>query len=323
MQVIEGLENLSLADSPHGVCVGAFDGFHVGHQYLLSQLCAASADRGLGSAIVTFEPVPAEFFASPSAPPRRLLTKEERIAIAASLCCDVMAILRFDQALASLTARAFVEQILVERLGAKLLLASTDHTMGSDRADLVALTALCDNFGIEVRTAPSLQLGERQVSSSEIRRLLWEGRVEEAAGLLGRHYVLTGTVGNGRGKGTELGFPTANLSLPPDKLLPADGVYAALAYDISQADHRPQACPAAVSIGKAPTFELQERLVEAHLLGQSPELRGHTLRLELLRRLREQRKFASEEDLIRQITLDVEQTRHLAEAVLEGERREG
>lgn len=318
MELIQGLENAQLPQRPRGVCVGAFDGFHVGHQYLLSQLCAMSAERGYQSAIVTFEPIPSQYFAPASSPARRLITLEERISLAASLCCEVMVILDFDDELMRWDARTFVEEVLVKRLDAKLLLASGTHTLGFDRAGLDRITMVCREFGIEVHNSPILQLGELKVSSSEIRQLLWQGRVEEAGSLLGRHYGITGTVVGGRGVGRQLGYPTANLALPDDKLVPADGVYAGVAYDESVPGGEHQACPAAISIGNAPTYDLHERLIEAHLLTEMPvNVVGHTLRLEFIRRLRGQQKFENGEALARQIAIDVEQTRSLAEPVIQ------
>lgn len=320
MHVIEGLGNLDRAPRACGVCVGAFDGLHVGHQYLLSQLCALSAERGYRSAIVTFEPIPSQYFAPPDSPPRRLVTRDERIALAASLCCELMLILHFDETLRRWDARSFVEQVLVQRLEARLLVASGTHTLGFDQVGPERLPALCAQFGLEVHHSPVLQLGDLEVSSSEIRRLLWEGRAEQAAGLLGRHYSLTGEVVSGRGVGTQLGFPTANLRLPPEKLVPADGVYAGLACAEAPgggAGGAQQRCAAAISIGTAPTFGLADRLIEAHLLGEvPPDLVGRPLRLEFLRRLRGQRKFADAGALARQIALDVQQTQALAAALL-------
>lgn len=318
MEVIQGLDNLSLPQQPRGVCVGAFDGFHVGHQYLLSQLCAMSAERGYQSAIVTFEPIPSQYFAPPSSPSRRLITLEERIALAASLCCELMAILDFNDSLMRWDARTFVEEVLVKRLDVKLLIASATHTLGFDRAGLDRITMVCREFGIEVYNSPILQVGDLKVSSTEIRQLLWQGRVEEASGLLGRHYALTGTVINGRGVGRQLGYPTANLQVPEDKLVPADGVYAGLAFDESAPHGQHQPCPAAISIGNAPTYDLREQLIEAHLLTDVPmNLVGSTLRLEFIRRLRSQQRFDSPEALSHQIALDVEQTRSLAEPVIQ------
>lgn len=317
MEVIQGLDNLNLAPQPRGVCVGAFDGFHVGHQYLLSQLCAMSAERGYQSAIITFEPIPSQYFSPPGSPARRLITLEERVALAASLCCDLMAILDFNDELMRWDAHTFVEEVLVKRLDVKLLIASATHTLGFDRAGLDRITLVCREFGIEVYNSPILQLGELKVSSTEIRQLLWQGRVEEASGLLGRHYALTGEVIGGRGVGKQLGYPTANLQLPAEKLVPADGVYAGLAFDESAPDGQYQPCPAAISIGNAPTYNLQERLIEAHLLTDMPmNLVGHTVRLEFIRRLRSQQRFGDPQALSHQIAVDVEQTRNLAEPVI-------
>lgn len=317
MYVIEGLDNLQLPDEPRAVCVGGFDGFHLGHQYLLTQLCGLAWSRGLRSTILTFEPIPAEYFAGPEAPPRRLTTREERIALATALCCDLMVILPFNAALVSLPAEQFCREVLVERLHTRLLMASETHTIGRDRADLSALRKLGDKLGFEVMIAPVLQLGQTRVSSTEIRRLLAEGHAEESAGLLGRRYSLTGTVVTGRGLGTGLGFPTANLQVPAGKLLPADAVYAGLAQDLSVPSHSARTIPAAISIGNAPTFDLQERLVEAYLLTDEPlDLVGHTLRLEFVRRLRFQEKFPDSAALSRQIAADVAEVRQLTGCLL-------
>jgi riboflavin kinase / FMN adenylyltransferase len=322
MQVIEGLDSLNLPDLPRAVCVGAFDGFHVGHQYLLSHLCATAAEHGCQSTIVTFEPIPSQHFAAPGTRALRLVTLEERISLAASLCCELMAILRFDETLRGWDARTFVEEVLVKRLHTRLLIASSTHTMGAERAGLDRITALCAEFGIMVHKSPILQLGDLKVSSSEIRGLLWEGKVEEAAGLLGRHYSVTGLVESGRGIGRELGFPTANLSIAAEKLVPADGVYAGLAFDEAVPLELRQPCPAAIAIGNAPTFGLEGRLIEAHLLSAVPvNVAGHRLRLEFIRRLRPQQKFADTGALTRQIALDVEQTRALAASVAQSQGR--
>lgn len=312
MQVIEGLENLQLPDQPHAVAVGGFDGFHVGHQYLLTQLCSLAAGRGYVSSVLTFEPLPSEYFAGPTAPPRRLTTHDERIALAAALCCDLMVILRFEASLARLTAREFCRDVLVGRLNTRLVMASRNHHLGSDRADLAQLAALGAELGFEVVAAPVLQLGDLRVSSSEVRRLLAEAHVEEVAGLLGRRYHLSGTVVAGRGLGRGLGFPTANLQPAPGKLLPADAVYAGLAALETVDSEGLQVWPAAISIGSAPTLGGTERLVEAHLITDAaPNLYGQVLRLEFVRRLRFQQHFPSAEALQDQIAQDVAETRRL------------
>jgi riboflavin kinase/FMN adenylyltransferase len=317
MHIRDNLNQLPSPGAARAVCVGGFDGFHLGHQYLLTQLCGLAWSRGLLSTIVTFEPLPAEYFAGPQGPPRRLTTRSERIELAAALCCDLMMILPFDEQLAQLSAAEFCQQVLAEKLNTRLLMASATHTIGRDKAGLKQLQQLGSQLGFEVVIAPTLQLGETRVSSTEIRRLLAEGHAEESAGLLGRRYRLSGTVITGRGVGTGLGFPTANLQIPAGKLLPADGVYAGLAtlLDTGRAPATPW--PAAISIGTAPTFNLSERLVEAHLLtNESLEIVGQTLQLEFVRRLRFQQKFSDVASLSRQIEADVKEVRQLTQCLL-------
>ncbi len=313
MQVVEGLGNLSLPPTPRAVAVGGFDGFHVGHQYLLSQLCGMASGRGLASSLLTFEPIPAEYFAGPEGPAKRLTTHDERIALAAALCCDLMVILEFNEGLVRTSARDFCREILVDRLNVKLLMASATHTLGHERAGLDQIRELGRELGFEVVEAPGLQLGDLRVSSSEVRRLLAEGHVEETAGLLGRRYHVSGEVVAGRGVGRTLGFPTANLRVPREKILPADAVYAGLAIiEVGPEALRDTVWPAAISIGAAPTYGLTERLVEAHLLAEKPlELAGCTLRLEFIRRVRWQEKFADEAALRERIARDVEEVRQV------------
>jgi len=318
MQVIRGRDNLKHGARPRAVCVGAFDGFHLGHQYLLNRLCALAAERDFDSGIVTFEPPPKQFFAPPDEPPQRLITLEERIALAASLCCNVMAVLDFDADLAAWPADRFISEVLATGLGTRILVASSTHTMGHERADIGRITALCAAHGIEVVEPPIMQLADLRINSSAIRQALWDGRVEVAANILGRHYSFAGQVTPGRGIGRELGFPTANIMPPAEKLIPKDGVYAGLATEETP-EAMAQAWPAAISIGSAPTFEHGETLIEAHLLAEDvPDLSGHVLRLEFVHYLREQRKFDSPQELAGQIAADVQRTRELCHALKPG-----
>jgi len=292
--------------------VGAFDGFHLGHQYLLNRVCALARERNYDSGIVTFEPAPAQFFAPADAPPRRLITLAERVALAEALCCDLMTILEFNAELAARPAAWFIEQVLARGLNTRLLIASSTHTMGHDRADIAQITEIGARFGIEVTSLPMLQLEVLQVSSTAIREALWEGRVEDANTMLGRHYSLAGPVVPGRGIGRDLGFPTANIEPPPEKLVPQDGVYAGIAID-ETAGQEPRSWPAAISIGATPTVaEDGERLIEAHVLtDEALQLAGHTVRLEFVHYLREQRKFEDPEKLAQQIAADVQRTQEL------------
>ncbi len=313
MQVIFGLENLTTGKRPRVIGVGAFDGFHLGHQYLLQRVCTLAQERNLESGIVTFEPVPAQFFATDKDVPRRLITCEERIALAEALCCDFMAVLEFNADLASWPAERFIRAVLAEALHTRLLVASATHTMGRDRADIAQITQLCEPLGIEVVRLPIMQLEGLRISSSAIREALWAGRIEEANTMLGRHYSLAGPVVAGRGVGRQLGFPTANIQPPPEKLIPKEGVYAGIAvWQTGLNCTKPMSWPAAISIGTAPTFQHNERLIEAHLLGENiPQLVGETLRLEFVSFLREQQKFADAAALAAQIAHDVQRVRKL------------
>jgi riboflavin kinase / FMN adenylyltransferase len=312
MKVFEALDNPSLKDRPRAVCVGAFDGFHLGHQFLVSRLCALAWERHLISTVVSFEPIPAQFFAPPEAPPLRLSTKQERTALIAAACCENLVLLPFNDVLRRRTAEEFCRDILVERLNTRLLFASATHTLGTDRADLARLTELGEQLGFAVEAAPVLQCDNQWLSSTAIRELLGQGHVEEVAGLLGRHYSLEGAVVAGRGEGRRLGFPTANLEVAPEKLLPADAVYAGLA----RLTDNGSTYPAAISLGNAPTFDLTERLVEAFLITDEPlELVGRMLHLEFVHRLRGQEKFANVEALQKQIAADVAETVALISAL--------
>jgi riboflavin kinase/FMN adenylyltransferase len=319
MRVLQGLDHLEHDDRPRAICVGAFDGFHLGHQYLLNRVCALARERNFDSGIVTFEPVPVQFFAPPGEPPRRLITLTERVAIAESLCCDLMVILEFNAELAGRSAAWFIETVLAQGLGTRLLIASSTHTMGHDRADIGRITEICAGPGIEVVSLPMLQLEVQQVNSSAIREALWQGRVEDANTMLGRHYSFAGPVVPGRGVGREIGFPTANIAPPPEKLIPQDGVYAGIASDETPGQ-AVRSWPAAISIGTAPTFgPSAETLIEAHILtDEALALAGHTVRLEFVHYLREQSKFDSAEELSRQIAADVQQTRELCHTLAAG-----
>jgi riboflavin kinase/FMN adenylyltransferase len=163
-----------------------------------------------------------------------------------------------------------------------------------------------------------MQLADLRISSSAIRQALWEGHVEQAANMLGRHYSFAGQVSPGRGIGRELGFPTANVDPPAEKLIPKEGVYAGLATDETPGAV-PQAWSAAIAIGPAPTFDLEGTTIEAHLLADGvPDLTGHVLRLEFVQYLREQRKFGNAAELAQQIARDVQQTRELCHALTPG-----
>jgi riboflavin kinase/FMN adenylyltransferase len=273
-----------LETRPRAVAVGTFDGVHLGHRRVLEAALAA----GLTPTVVTFDPHPRIALGYEV---ELLTTLERRLELVADLGIEEALVVEFDLELARLEAEEFAEAVL-RPLGTEVVVAGANFRFGSGRAGDLALLG---RLGFETRSVPLVE----GVSSSRIRDLVRAGEVERAAKLLGRPPELDGTVVAGDARGGTLGFPTANLRLDPRQLVPAFGIYAGAA----------EGTRAAVSIGTNPHYGGEERRIEAHLLDFDGDLYGRRLLLELWRRLRDERAFASEEDLVEQIARDVEETR--------------
>jgi riboflavin kinase/FMN adenylyltransferase len=266
------------------VAIGTFDGVHLGHRRVLEAALAA----GLAATVVTFDPHPRIAFGYEV---ELLTTLDRRLELTGEAGIAETLVVEFDLELARLEPEEFVDAVL-RPIGTEVVVAGADFRFGSGRmGDLELLRSL----GFDARTVPLVE----GVSSSRIRDLLRAGEVERGSKLLGRPAELEGMVVAGDARGGTLGFPTANLRLEPELLVPAYGIYAGAA-----AGHR-----AAVSIGTNPHYGGEERRVEAHLLDFSGDLYGRRLTLQLWRRLRAEQAFSSEQDLVAQIARDVEQTR--------------
>jgi riboflavin kinase / FMN adenylyltransferase len=269
---------------PRAVALGTFDGVHLGHKRVLEATRAAA----LRSAVVTFDPHPRTALGYEV---ELLTTLERRLELLAETGIEDALVVEFDLELARLSAEVFSQRVL-RAIGAQVVVAGANFRFGRGRSgDL----ALLERLGFDIRPVPLVE----GISSTRIRDLLRAGEVERAARLLGRPPDLDGTVVAGDARGGTLGFPTANLRLDPQVLVPAYGIYAGAA-----ADHR-----AAVSIGTNPHYGGEERRIEAFLLDFEGDLYGRRLVVELWRRLRDERAFASEAELVEQIARDVEQTR--------------
>lgn len=285
---------------PCAAAVGFFDGVHRGHQYLLGQVRAEAAARGLDAVAVTFEQHP-RMTLSPDCRPQLLTDNDEKAALLAEAGMDACAFLRFDRELAALSAREFMRDCLLAALSVRCLVVGYDHRFGSRRSEGFAqYVAYGRELGIDVVRARSYSCGDITVSSSAVRRFLAGGNVEMAKLCLGRPYALSGTVVHGHAVGRDLGFPTANLR--PDnaeKVVPARGVYAA------RAVLGTETFPAMLNIGERPTLgNGSETTVEAHLLGFDDSLYGRRLTLLFERRLREERRFPSLDALREQLKDD-------------------
>ena len=273
-----------LAPARRAATIGTFDGVHLGHRRVLDAVRAA----GLRSTVITFDPHPRTFWGLPV---ELLATPERRLELLADAGIDDVLVLRFDAELASLTPEAFVDAYL-RPIGVEVVAEGEGFRFGKDRA---GDCDLLEQLGFDVRRVPIVG----NISSSHVRRLLADGEVTAAAQLLGRPYEVSGEVVLGDQRGVTLGFPTANLAVPPDLLVPKNGIYAG-----SALGHR-----AAVSIGTNPHYGGHERRIEAFLLDFEGDLYGQQLVVELWERLRDEAAFESEAALVEAIAGDVERTR--------------
>lgn len=315
MKRIFGLDRAQLGSAPHVVAVGAFDGVHLGHAHTLHQVRQQAHERGVAAAALTFNPSPRELDRGIRQPARRLTPLLEQLQLLEQLSLDLALVLEFPGAIGQMPPESFAREVLVGALNAVCVCASETHRFGAGgRGDVRVLEQLGRDLGFEVIVAEPFTMNGRRVSSTWVRELLAQGQVNEAARLLGRPYAIFAEVVSGRGAGASLGFPTANLRIPPEKTLPRDGVYAAVAARVT-ADCEPLQGPrpAAINIGSAPTFGREDHIVEAHIVGQQDDLAGACLKIELLRWLRPVRRFPDEAALTRQIAEDVNRSRDVAE----------
>lgn len=308
MQIVTSVDALSSLPGT-GVTIGNFDGVHKGHQALILRTLHVCREQALECVVLTFWPHP-RLVLFPERGHLPLTTREERLELLAGLGVRRVLELPFTRELAALSPEDFVRRCLLP-LNLRELVVGYDFSLGRDRsghADVLrALGARC-GFGVE--QVPPVIVDDAVVSSTRLRDLIRQGDVWRAARLLGRFYGFAGPVVHGEGRGSGLGFPTANL-MPPQALLPAEGVYAA------RVRVGRRAYQAVTNVGRKPTFGGRELCIESFLLDASENLYGQTVRLEFVARLRGEQRFESAQALTRQITRDVAETRRvLAQATL-------
>ena len=287
---------------PCAATIGFFDGVHRGHQHLIRQVRHTAAAQGILAAAVTFDVHPRQVVQAGFLP--ELLTPlQEKLALLGQLGLDRCMVLHFDRNMAALSARAFMEQVLLRKMNVRHLLVGYDHHFGHDRREgFNHYVGYGRQVGIQVTQGTEAMVAGKCVSSSLIRQYLHQGLVEEAAHGLGRPYSLGGRVVPGQQQGRRMGFPTANISLSePCQLVPAAGVY-----EVSvRIDDERQGRPAMMNIGMRPTFHGDHITLEVHIPHFSGNLYGHRLTVDFLRRLREERQFASPEALAQQLQQDL------------------
>ena len=296
-----------LPERDTALTIGVFDGVHLGHQHLLKRLKDTAAQGGLLSGVITFVNHPRTVL-RPEGCIRYITSLEDRLGLLRSRGVDMVLPLTFDLELSHLRAREFVG-LLRDRLRMASLVVGYNFALGHRReGDPETLKALGREMGFSVALVEPLSTDGARVSSTTIRDDIAAGNMSRASQLLGRAFVLQGGVVRGRSRGRTLGFPTANLDVPGDRLVPGNGIYATWAY-MGGSRHM-----AATSIGVRPTFgERGERTVEVFILDYNGELYGTDLRVEFVERLRDEVRFDSPEALVAQMHRDVEQTREILE----------
>jgi len=293
------------------VSVGGFDGVHTGHLHVIDRMTAIARDRGLEVLVASFDPHPRSVLFGEQE--RRLTTIDERRRLLRKAGVDRFVTLAFSEEMARMEPAYFVEEILLGQLGAKVIVVGHDHRFGRKRAgDATLLRALGDRLGFDVVEMDAHVSGGEAISSSRIRTHVVDGQVAEAARLLGRSHGLSGTVVKGAGRGRTIGIPTANLDpVDPLKLVPGKGVYAVW----TKIPGEEERLPGMMNIGNRPTFEGEGLHLEVNILDWTGDLYGREVRVEFVRRIRNERKFDGPDALIRQLNEDRERCRALLQEV--------
>ena len=283
--------------------IGFFDGVHIGHCHLINMLKKVARERGVESCVITFDRHPRQVVQSEWCP-EMLTTLEEKTQLLEATGIDRCEVLHFDREMANQSAHDFMLHTLKEKLGVSILVTGYDNRFGHNRSEgFEDYVRYGKEIGIEVIKGEELTDGSNNVSSSSIRRMLKEGRIEDATRCLGREYQLTGTVVGGEHIGRTIGFPTANIR-PDDssKLIPANGVYAVDVWSQAGDINRERAM---LNIGTRPTFNGTATTIEVHIPHFAGNLYGSTLSIAFLRKIREERKFDSPEALVEQLNKDL------------------
>ena len=299
MQIVTDINKIQLT-TPTVLTIGTFDGVHRGHQALLAQLRTAAARRQAASAVIAFHPRPKRVLAPHLPNNDYLTTPAERIALFEHCGLDTLILTPFTLEFAEISAYDFVK-LLVDRLNLVELWCGHDFALGKNReGDVARLTELGRQFGYTVHEFDPLLIDGMVISSTKIRQLLGEGEVRQATQLMGRFPSISGPVVPGDRRGRTLGFPTANLDVPAERLLPANGVYATLAHLPGRA--RPY--QSVTNVGVRPSFDDKIHTVEAYLFDFSSDIYGDHLTLDFVERLRPEMKFDNIEQLKAQIARD-------------------
>lgn len=303
MRLLRGLDPRRPVYPGAVVTIGNFDGFHRGHQEVVSRLLAAGSSLRAPTVLITFEPLPLEFLA-PERAPGRLQRLRDRIDFLRGTGMDAVWLMRFGSQLANEPAEAFVERVLRRTLSARHVLVGDDFRFGKARGgDYALLEQMGRHLGFSVEATPTLADSEGRISSTRVRAAAQNGDFDDVARLLGRRYGICGRISHGDKRGRLIGFPTANVRLGVQPMA-LRGVFAGWLFTRGGATY-----PAVTNIGWRPTVAGTEQRLEAHVLDASPDLYGELVRFEPLALIRGEQRFESLDALKAQIALDVDAAR--------------
>jgi len=307
-----GLDEVPAGWGESVVTIGVFDGVHRGHQRIVERAAQVGKQRGLPVVVITFDPHPDEVTRPGSHPPF-LSSARRRAELLSGLGADAVCVLPFTLEFSRLAPDDFVRTVLVERMHAAAVVVGEDFRFGHKAAgDVQLLAKLGEKYEFTTEGMPLLVAGDTTISSTSIRHMLEEGDVAGAARALGRPHRVEGVVVRGHQRGRALGFPTANLEMPPHTAIPADGIYAGWLASLDDEGRDVQRWPAAISIGTNPTFGEGEQSVEAYALDRTDlDLYGMHAAIDFATRLRGTIRFDSVDALVEQMHRDVDQAREL------------
>ena len=308
MSLEEDLAHLT-PERDAAVTIGVFDGVHRGHRHLIGRLVEEARAAGLQAGVVTFREHPVAVL-RPGTHVQLLTDVAERTRLLGDLGVDFVAAVGFNLEIARLSSKDFL-RVLFRQLRMRQLVVGPDFAMGRDRDGTVeTLPEIASDVGFQFKSVELVTDPAGLVKSTAIRQAIAAGKISHAARLLGRNFSISGVVGRGQERGRELGFPTANLEVAPEFVVPSNGIYATLAHIGSRS------YMAATSIGLRPTFDDGEsRTIEAYILDFSNDIYDEPLRLEFVRRIRGEEKYETVEALVDQIDRDVQQTRAILSAL--------
>jgi riboflavin kinase/FMN adenylyltransferase len=287
---------------PVVLTIGSFDGVHRGHARLINRVCRLSRQVGAAPGLLTFDPHPRCILAPDTCPPT-LTTVDEKAAILGPMGIQHLVVQPFTHRLSELTATEFMDR-LTARVPLAGLVVGYDFALGHQRqGDRNFLEEYGRRHGFPVEVVPALTAGQTAISSSSIRSLLLDGHVAPAARLLGRRYSITSFVEHGTGTGSRIGFPTANMAITPNKLIPSRGVYAVWV------DIGGRTFPGAMNVGYRPTFGENRLTVEAFILDFDGDVYREDITARFVQRIRDERRFETPDQLVAQINRDVKRAR--------------